>query len=258
MWDAKSKFAMRKVYKTCDAKSKLQGMRKVFNLALSAPPGGTTMSPATTSGGSSGPTVSLGHTRYAQLLNKIIHDLDKAGCDEVVSLPRIAVLGNQSSGKSSLIEAICEIKVPRATGTCTRCPMEVRLSTLNHPEWRGKIWLKVQVSNERGDTEWRQQLFTTVTHRDEVPLALKRAQLALLNPSLKDRTHFLRYSDTACIAAAASAETKFSSSIVVLEITGADVDVSFIDLPGIIQRVCDYSSEADVCRTQAKPMTCQW
>jgi GTPase SAR1 family protein len=200
------------------------------------------MSPATST---ASPTVSLGHTRYAQLLNKIIHRLDNAGCEEIVPLPRIAVIGNQSSGKSSLIEAICQIKVPRANGTCTRCPMEVRLSTLNKPEWSGKIWLKKEVRTESGDTELQLQLFTAVTDPREVPLALKRAQLALLNPS-KDSTDFLRYSDSECTEAAPRAERKFSSNIVVLEITGADVDVSFIDLPGIIQRVYDYSSMTNV------------
>jgi GTPase SAR1 family protein len=179
------------------------------------------------------------------MLNKIIHELVDTGCEAIVRLPRIAVIGNQSSGKSSLIEAICQIEVPRGNGACTRCPMEVRLSTLNHPEWSGKIWLKKEVRNENGDTQWHQQLFTAVTDREEVLLALRRAQLALLNPS-KDPSYFLRFSDSACNEAAPGAETKFSSNIVVLDITGADVDVSFIDLPGIIQRVYDHSSMTDI------------
>ncbi len=35
--------------------------------------------------------------------------------------------GNQSAGKSSLVEALAGVALPRATGTCTRCPTEVRL-----------------------------------------------------------------------------------------------------------------------------------
>ena len=37
-----------------------------------------------------------------------------------IDLPQIAVIGSQSVGKSSLIEAISGITLPRAAGTCTR------------------------------------------------------------------------------------------------------------------------------------------
>ena len=37
-----------------------------------------------------------------------------------IDLPQIAVIGNQSAGKSSLIEAISGITLPREAGTCTR------------------------------------------------------------------------------------------------------------------------------------------
>lgn len=37
-----------------------------------------------------------------------------------IDLPRIAVIGSQSAGKSSLIESISGITLPRASGTCTR------------------------------------------------------------------------------------------------------------------------------------------
>ena len=37
-----------------------------------------------------------------------------------LDIPIIAALGSQSAGKSSLIEAISGITLPRASGTCTR------------------------------------------------------------------------------------------------------------------------------------------
>ncbi|KAF5313842.1 hypothetical protein D9619_013077 [Psilocybe cf. subviscida] len=37
-----------------------------------------------------------------------------------IDLPRVAVIGGQSSGKSSLVEAVSGITVPRDSGTCTR------------------------------------------------------------------------------------------------------------------------------------------
>lgn len=49
-----------------------------------------------------------------------INDLQNLGLDASVPLPNIVVVGEQSAGKSSFIEAISEIQVPRDAGTCTR------------------------------------------------------------------------------------------------------------------------------------------
>ena len=42
---------------------------------------------------------------------------------QAIQLPKCVVLGEQSSGKSSVIEAISGVRTPRAGGTCTRCPL---------------------------------------------------------------------------------------------------------------------------------------
>ena len=36
------------------------------------------------------------------------------------SLPKFIVVGDQSAGKSSIVEALCNIQLPRSVGTCTR------------------------------------------------------------------------------------------------------------------------------------------
>lgn len=46
---------------------------------------------------------------------------------EHLSLPQICVVGDQSSGKSSLLTSISGIMFPEARGTCTRCPCVVNL-----------------------------------------------------------------------------------------------------------------------------------
>lgn len=51
-------------------------------------------------------------------LEQIRADLNK----ERVSVPCIAVVGEQSAGKSSVMEYIADIQFPRAENTCTRCP----------------------------------------------------------------------------------------------------------------------------------------
>jgi len=173
----------------------------------------------------------LGGTKYSsyrQKLNDIIKDLRDCGLEEVIKLPKIAVIGNQSAGKSSLIEAISRVKLPRASGTCTRCPMEVVLRSAGI--WHCKVSLRIDdcdvSGQERGVFD-----FEETSQAEEVANILRRAQLAILNPSSR-LTRFYGMDTEEC--AKQEHELKFSKNTVVMEITGAGVDVGFIDLPGII------------------------
>ena len=59
--------------------------------------------------------------RGVKKLMETINQLRTLGVEDIVApLPKVVVVGDQSAGKSSLIEAISEIKVPRSAGTCTR------------------------------------------------------------------------------------------------------------------------------------------
>ena len=52
-----------------------------------------------------------------------------------VTLPEIVVVGDQSVGKSSVLEAISGIQLPRAQNICTRCPLELRMKTAHGEEY---------------------------------------------------------------------------------------------------------------------------
>lgn len=57
-----------------------------------------------------------------------IDELRDYGLQSYISLPRIAVVGLQSAGKSSLLESIVGFDfLPRGEGLCTRRPLELRL-----------------------------------------------------------------------------------------------------------------------------------
>ncbi|KAG0480228.1 hypothetical protein HPP92_010826 [Vanilla planifolia] len=56
--------------------------------------------------------------------------------EEGINLPTIVVVGDQSSGKSSVLESLASISLPRGQGICTRVPLIMRLqddSTLSTP-----------------------------------------------------------------------------------------------------------------------------
>lgn len=62
----------------------------------------------------------------------MVDKLRDAGLSSEISLPRIAVVGTQSAGKSSLLETICSMNIlPRGDGVVTRRPLELRLHKLN-------------------------------------------------------------------------------------------------------------------------------
>lgn len=161
--------------------------------------------------------------KYIQIVQK----LRACGLEEVINLPKIAVIGNQSAGKSSLLEAMSQIRLPRAAGTCTRCPMEVVLRRGDPDNWSCTVSLRFE-NSKHGTIE-----FGKTTSKDAVPDLLRRAQLAILNPNA-EVSSFYNLTESQCKDY--SKELNFSKDIIVLEIIGADVDVTFVDLPGIIAR----------------------
>lgn len=167
--------------------------------------------------------------RSTRALNNVVNALRDCGTEKVLSLPKIAVVGNQSVGKSSLIEAISQIKVPRSSGTCTRCPMEVVLRPGEENKWICNVSLRF--GQNPSDLSSGTISFASTNDKAEVELILRRAQLAILNPS-KDPSFFSTLGEDECKNH--PKEAKFSKNAVVVEIVGALVDVTFIDLPGIV------------------------
>ncbi|CAM5079267.1 unnamed protein product [Eretmochelys imbricata] len=86
------------------------------------------------------------HTLYNQYEEKIrpcidlIDSLRALGVEKDLALPAIAVIGDQSSGKSSVLEALSGVALPRGSGIVTRCPLVLKLKKLApQRDWKGKI-----------------------------------------------------------------------------------------------------------------------
>ncbi|XP_078416453.1 interferon-induced GTP-binding protein Mx3-like [Cetorhinus maximus] len=70
----------------------------------------------------------------------LIDSLRKLGVDKDLGLPAIAVIGDQSSGKSSVLEALSGVSLPRGSGIVTRCPLELKLKKTKEANvWKGKL-----------------------------------------------------------------------------------------------------------------------
>jgi energy-coupling factor transporter ATP-binding protein EcfA2 len=171
-------------------------------------------------------------------LNDINNRLDAIGVESVLEslkLPRIVVIGNQGSGKSSLIEAIAKISLPQAKGTTTRCPMEIILKTEVHegPKYRVSLKIKFQpdgtpLVNIKSDE------FASTKSPDELRHIIKCAQLAILNPT-KGKEEFLALEEQQCESYQSC--LALSKNVVVLEVTSAESDITLYDLPSIISHV---------------------
>ncbi|KAM3836878.1 LOW QUALITY PROTEIN: interferon-induced GTP-binding protein Mx3-like [Vipera latastei] len=128
----------------------------------------------------------------------LIDSLRALGVEKDLALPAIAVIGDQSSGKSSVLEALSGVALPRGSGIVTRCPLELKMKKNNNTkEWKGKmVYLETEVE---------------LKDPSEVEAAVRRAQNAIAGEGLG-----------------------ISNKLITLEISSPDVpDLTLIDLPGI-------------------------
>lgn len=180
-----------------------------------------------------------------------IRDLTTYGVDDsLVKLPKIVVVGDQSAGKSSLIEGISEITVPREAGTCTRAPLEISLEPTEHLPWQCDIKLVKKYDyvgglpprlDESGKPPpfwpWEKKTVPTYTDfaivRDKKALenVIRQAQFATLNPHVHPGE--FRSVDIS----GRSTFVEFSPNVISLKITGPDLPIlTFYDLPGVISQ----------------------
>ncbi|KAF7350798.1 Interferon-induced GTP-binding protein Mx2 [Mycena sanguinolenta] len=181
----------------------------------------------------------LSDSEYANQRKELLtlmNQLRSVGAQGELDLPRIAVIGNQSAGKSSVVEAISGINVPRDSGTCTRCPLECRL--VSAPEWACRISIRREFDfMGRRLAEVSEIPFgDLIRNRTEVEMMLRRAQLAVLDPGA-EITRIMRMNLEELKEKLQDGRTaEFSRNVVCIDLEGPELtDVQFVDLPGIIQ-----------------------
>ncbi|XP_008244226.1 PREDICTED: dynamin-related protein 4C-like [Prunus mume] len=91
------------------------------------------------------PIVSSYNDKIRPLLDAVDKLRNLMVIDEGIQLPTIVVVGDQSSGKSSVLESLAGISLPRGQGICTRVPLIMRLQHHSSPqpelslEYNGRI-----------------------------------------------------------------------------------------------------------------------
>ncbi|QRV85229.1 myxovirus resistance protein [Ceratobasidium sp. AG-Ba] len=172
------------------------------------------------------------HARRRRQLLEDLKILSSMGLNKELQLPQLVVIGSQSAGKSSLIESLCKITLPRSSGTCTRCPVECRSKYVDEP-WLGRVFLRFDAGPGEGSADLQEITFgPDMTDPAELETRIAQAQLAVLCPN-EDPSRFLSIDPNKF-----KATQGFTDSSIVVDVSGREqADLNFVDLPGLIVSV---------------------
>ena len=153
----------------------------------------------------------------------------KCGLDSILSLPQIVVCGQQSSGKSSTLEALTEIPFPRNDNLCTRYATEIIL--------------------RRGPTN----SLTVKVIPDPMRPAGEQAAIKGFQESITDFAELPRVMDMAMDVMGiqkdgmAPGGRAFARDVLSIEIEGPSrPQLTLVDIPGLIETATKGVSPADI------------
>lgn len=166
---------------------------------------------------------SLCNESQLELLNAI-DSLRSQGISYYVSLPQIIVCGDQSSGKSSILEAISGISFPVKGNLCTRFPTEL---VLRKASYEG---VNVSIVPDQSRTESQRRELSTfkveLSDLEGLPNLIEEAKSAMgISPHLR----------------------AFSKDLLRIEISGpGQPHLTIVDLPGLIHSETKHQTAAEV------------
>jgi GTPase SAR1 family protein len=146
------------------------------------------------------------------------------GINNYISLPQIIVCGDQSSGKSSVLEAISGVSFPIKSNLCTRFPTELVLRRTPH------INAAVSIVPHESRTE------------------AERKALLAFHEELNSFDDLPQLIESAKAEMGITAHSKaFAKDILRVEVTGPDhPHLTIVDLPGLIHSETKNQTIADV------------
>ncbi|KAI9929494.1 hypothetical protein MW887_000967 [Aspergillus wentii] len=157
------------------------------------------------------------------LLNSV-DDLRSQGISHYVSLPQIIVCGDQSSGKSSVLEAISGVSFPVKSSLCTRFPTELVLRK------HAQVGVRVSIVPHHSRSE------------------AEKISLGGFSETLNSFEGLPDLIDNAKSAMGISTHGKaFANDLLRVEVSGPDrPHLTIVDLPGLIHSETRQQSASDV------------
>ncbi|EFY88024.1 dynamin GTPase, putative [Metarhizium acridum CQMa 102] len=153
------------------------------------------------------------------------------GVGDLVALPQLVVCGDQSAGKSSVLEGITGIPFPRQEGLCTRFPTEI---TLRHTE-SNSTTITASIRPHVSRTEEVQQ--TLASYRKDVK---DMSELPAIIHDVSQLMNIRGYSGS-------DKGYAFAPDALRIEISGPiGLHLSVVDLPGLISVSSEEQTDEDV------------
>jgi GTP-binding protein EngB required for normal cell division len=160
---------------------------------------------------------------------KLLDDVDQLrsqGIGRYIELPQIIVCGDQSSGKSSVLEAISRVRFPIKENTCTRFATELALRRATTTNVAVSI---LPGSSRSAEEKMRLESFSgKFSGADKMPELIDQAMLAM-GLSVDTGTN------------------AFGDDVLRVEISGPDQPhLTIVDLPGLTHSVDDSQRDSKV------------
>lgn len=154
----------------------------------------------------------------------------KCGLESILSLPQLVVCGDQSVGKSSVLEALTEIPFPRNDNLCTRFATEIILRRAN----ANSLTIKLIPDSKRPANEQAKikAFEKSITNFNELP-NITNAAMAVM--------------DIGDNSTSGSKPRAFAKDVLSIEIEGPSrPQLTLVDIPGLIQTDTKGVTKADV------------
>ncbi|KAL5334146.1 P-loop containing nucleoside triphosphate hydrolase protein [Aspergillus crustosus] len=179
------------------------------------------------------------HNEKRTVLLEVIDKLRELGVSESVSLPQLVVVGDQSSGKSSLLEGLTGLSFPVASDLCTRFATQIVLRRAPADKAAARITIipgpSSQVDERLKESleKFERVLAIAEFGTDEFGRVFDEAAeaMGIPGPSTTDIENI---------------DKRFSDDILKIELSGPEHNhLSVVDVPGLFHNPTKYQTDED-------------
>ncbi|KAH8717086.1 P-loop containing nucleoside triphosphate hydrolase protein [Phaeosphaeriaceae sp. PMI808] len=157
----------------------------------------------------------------------VVEDLQSTGLRGIIKFPQLVVCGDQSSGKSAVLEALTAIEFPQKENLCTRFATEIILRRSKSP--RSTVTIRPDELRPSEEQAILKEFNKSINNLDKIPDMIEEATRVMKLGSIGDVN-----------------SKAFSRDVLSIEITGPNrPQLTLVDLPGLIPTTRKGEFEAD-------------
>jgi hypothetical protein len=163
----------------------------------------------------------------------LISNLRSRGVGDHINLPQLVVSGDQSTGKSSVLEGITGVPFPRQDGLCTRFATEITMEHANKADMDTEITATIIPSDHR-DEKSKEEVRAFIRHLSDFQ------QLPAVIEAAGELMGLKGYGTM-------QSGPAFGQDVLRIKVRGnTGLNLTIVDLPGIIQVPNDEQDDNDV------------